>query len=270
MTAGNRLPKPTATALTDTHAHLELEPLFKDAAQVVERAKSAGVQTIITVGIDLEDARLALDVAERFPDVFACVGFHPHNARSVGRSGIAEMEQLARHPKVVGYGEIGLDFFRNRSPHPVQKSVFFDQLFVAKSLGKPVVIHLRNAYKKGLEMLEKAAPFPEGGAIHCFSGDENDARRALNLGFYISIPGTITYKKNDKLRSIVRTLPEDRILLETDCPFLSPEPLKGKTNEPAHMIYTAMAVAECRGVTIDAIAESTTTNAARLFKLPHS
>jgi len=269
MTAGTRLSRTSGTVLVDTHAHLELEPLLSDAAQVVERAGFAGVETIITVGIDLEDANLALAVADQFPNVFACVGFHPHNARAVGKAGLAEMEHLAKHPKVVGYGEIGLDFFRNRSPHPVQKAVFFDQLFLAKSLEKPVVIHLRNAYAEGLEMLEKAAPFPAGGVIHCFSGDEQDAERALRLGFHISIPGTVTYKKNDGLRAIVRALPEERILLETDCPFLAPEPMRGKTNEPAHMIHTAMAVARIRSVTVEAIAQSTTTNAIRVFKLPH-
>jgi TatD DNase family protein len=265
MTAKTSGRKPV---LVDSHAHLELEPLFDDASRIVERATTAGVSTIITVGIDLEDATRALEVADRFPNVFACIGFHPHNARAVGKNSLSEMEQLTRHPKVVGYGEIGLDFFRNRSPHPVQKAVFFDQLFLAKSLGRPVVIHLRNAYQEGLEMLEKAAPFPDGGVIHCFSGDEKDAERALRLGFYISIPGTVTYKKNDKLRNVLRTLPEDRIILETDCPFLSPEPLRGKTNEPANLVHTAQAVAEVRGVTYAAAAHLTTTNARRLFRLP--
>ena len=153
------------------------------------------------------------------------------------------MEVLARHPKVVGYGEIGLDFFRNLSPHDTQIGVFRDQLTLAKRLEKPVVIHLRDAYSRGLDMLEDAAPFPHGGVIHCFSGNEDDAKRALRLGFYISIPGTVTYKKNGKLRDIVKELPPDRILLETDCPFLSPEPLRGRDNEPANIVHTARKVA---------------------------
>jgi len=245
-----------------------LEPLVHDTNAVVERASEAGVAAIITVGIDLQDVERALEIAELFPSVFASVGFHPHHAKDAGELGLYEMEESAKHPKVVAYGEIGLDFFRNYSPHSVQKAVFFEQLYLAKSLGKPVVIHLRNAYDEGLDMLEKAAPFPAGGVIHCFSGNERDAERALNLGFHISVPGTITYKKNEKFRSIVSGLPADRILLETDCPFLSPEPRRGKTNEPANMIYTAKTVAQVRNVSLEEIARTTTANAVRLFKLP--
>ncbi|MFH1118102.1 MAG: TatD family hydrolase [Pseudomonadota bacterium] len=252
----------------DSHAHLELDPLSRDPEAVVARAVAAGVGAMVTIGIDLADARNALDIADRIDCVYAGVGFHPHNAKDVGDDGLVKMEHLARHPKVVGYGEIGLDFFRNRSPRDSQIRVFQDQLHLAKRLGKPVVIHLRDAYREGLDMLERSAPFPERGVIHCFSGDENDAKRALDLGFFISIPGTVTYKKNTKLRDIVGHLPEDRILLETDCPFLAPEPLRGKDNEPAYMVHTATKVAEVRGVSLEAIARVTTANAVRLFGLP--
>lgn len=254
--------------LVDSHAHLELDPLYKQAAEVVKRASDAGVAYIVTVGIDLEDIRRALEIADSFPQVFASVGFHPHNAKDVRMHDLSEVEEAANHPKVVAYGEIGLDFFRNLSPKDRQVSVFSDQLSLAKRLGKPVVIHLRNAYKEGLEMLEKAAPFPAGGLIHCFSGDQQDARRALDLGFHISIPGTVTYKKNDVLRSIVRDLPEHSILLETDCPFLAPEPLRGKDNEPAYIVHTAKRVAEVREVSLGHIAKVTTENAKRLFNIP--
>jgi len=254
--------------LIDSHAHLELEPLADNPAAVVERASAAGVVAIVTVGIDLEDAKHALDIAEHFDQVFACVGFHPHNAKDVGDEGLARMEELARQPKVVGYGEVGLDFFRNRSPRERQLAVFGDQLSLAKSLGKPVVVHLRDAYPEGLAMLEKAAPFASGGVIHCFSGNLDDAKRALDLGFHISIPGTVTYKKNEGLRFIVAQLPSDRLLLETDCPFLSPEPLRGKDNEPAFIIHTARKVAEVRSVSVEEICRTTTANAVHLFNLP--
>ncbi len=252
----------------DSHAHLELEPLFTNCAAVVERATLAGVAFIVTVGIDLEDVERALLVADRFPGVYACVGFHPHNAKDVSGNSLSRMEQYATHSKVVGYGEIGLDFFRNHSPRDIQISVFEDQLALAKIIEKPVVIHLRDAYDEGLDMIEKASPFPAGGIIHCFSGNEKDAQRALDLGFHISVPGTITYKKNDMFRSIVKNIPEERILLETDCPFLSPEPLRGKDNEPAHIVHTAKKVAEVRGVSYEDICRATSLNAARLFKLP--
>ena len=257
-------------ALIDSHAHLELEPLVQDPEAVMERAAAAGLVAVITVGIDLGHAEQSLRIAEHCEGVFACVGFHPHNAGDVGDTGLSKMQLLAAHTKVVGYGEIGLDFFRNWSPRESQVRVFADQLSIAKSLAKPVIIHLRDAYREGLDMLEKAAPFPAGGVIHCFSGGLDDAERALNLGFHISIPGTVTYKKNEQLREIVGKLPEDRLLLETDCPFLSPEPLRGKDNEPANIVLTAKKVAEVRGASLELIAHKTTENAIRLFRLPLS
>ncbi|HMK34467.1 MAG TPA: TatD family hydrolase [Desulfomonilaceae bacterium] len=254
--------------LVDSHAHLELDPLYTQATAVVQRAFDAGVKYIVTVGIDIPDIRRALEIADRFPRVFASVGIHPHNAKDVGEHGWEQIEKAAQHAKVVAYGEIGLDFFRNLSPRDVQIRVFSYQLSLAKKLKKPVVIHLRDAYEQGLELLETAAPFYDGGVIHCFSGNELDAQRALDLGFHISVPGTVTYKKNELLRSIVAGLPEERILLETDCPFLAPEPLRGKDNEPAYMIHTAKKVAEVRNTSVEHIARITTENAKRLFKLP--
>jgi TatD DNase family protein len=254
--------------LIDSHAHLELEPLSNDPSAVVERARAAGVVAVVTVGIDTKDAQNALRIAEEFEDVFASVGFHPHNAKDVENLDLSDMEHLAEHPKVVAYGEIGLDYFRNHSPQTVQISVFQEQLQLAKRLGKPVVIHLRDAYDDGLHMIEQAGPFPEGGVIHCFSGNREQAERALGLGFHISVPGTVTYKKNDELRSIVADLPEDRILLETDCPFLAPEPKRGKVNEPALITHTAQTVAQVRGVPVEQIAYTTTCNAVKFFKLP--
>jgi len=254
----------------DTHAHLELEPLVLDPGGVVDRAGAAGVAAIICVGIDLDDAAEALRIVERFDNVYGAVGFHPHNAKDVTDSSLENMAELAEHPGVVAYGEIGLDFFRNLSPQGRQKAAFSEQLALAKDLHKPVVIHLRNAYMEGLDMLEQFAPFPAGGVIHCFSGNRKDAERALDLGFYISIPGPITYKKNQGLRSIVSGLPMDRILLETDCPFLAPEPFRGKNNEPALIGHTATKVAEVRGMSLKEVARITTANAIRLFGLPLS
>jgi len=255
-------------SLIDSHAHLELEPLVQDSVGVLERATEAGIIAIVTVGTNIPDAEKALEIADRFDKVFVSIGVHPHNAKEVHEGTFTIMEELSKHPKVVAYGEIGLDFFRNRSPQSVQVSVFADQLELAKKLTKPVVIHLRNAYEQGMEMLEKAAPFDAGGVIHCFSGDQKDADRALEMGFYISSPGTVTYKKNDKLRTILSTVPENRILLETDAPFLTPEPLRGKGNEPAFIVHTARKVAEIRNVSIEEISRVTTANAIRLFRLP--
>ncbi|MGB9618365.1 MAG: TatD family hydrolase [Desulfomonilaceae bacterium] len=254
--------------LIDTHAHLQLDPLVRDPAGVVARAQSQGVKWIISVGIELEDSRNMLRIVEQFAHVYACLGFHPHNAVNASDRSLVEMRKLAQHPKVVGYGEIGLDFYRNISPREKQVTAFRDQIALAKDLGLPLVIHLRNAYEEGLSILEEFAPFPRGGVIHCFSGSFQDARRALDLGFHISIPGTITYKKNEAFRDIVKQTPRDRILLETDCPFLAPEPLRGRDNEPAYLIYTARKVAELWDVDMDAAAQITTQNAFSLFGMP--
>jgi TatD DNase family protein len=258
-------PIPTP-GLVDTHAHLGLDKLYGDAAGAVQRAEAAGVGTIITIGIDLDQAVRALEIADRFPRVWAAVGFHPHNAKDADDRTLCEMERLAGHQRVVGYGEIGLDFHWDLSPRDVQRVVYRDQIELAKKLDKPVIIHLREAYDEGLGMLEAAAPFPRGGVIHCFSGNEDDARRALDLGFCLSFPGTLTFKNNDWLRSIVASLPEDRILLETDCPFLAPVPLRGKTNEPAFMVHTAKMLADIRwSADLAQTAAVTTANASRLF-----
>jgi TatD DNase family protein len=255
-------------ALVDTHAHLSMSPLYEQVGAVINRAADSGVTQIITVGIDGPDAARAVELTRRFENVFACVGFHPHNAAEVGDKDLAEMEKLAADPKVRGYGEVGLDFFRDWSPRDRQIAIFKEQIALAQRLGKPIVIHLRSAYTMGLDMLESAAPFAHAGVIHCFSGVREDAERAFALGFFISIPGPITYKKNELLRDIVRDAPEDRLLLETDCPFLSPEPLRGKDNEPANVRYTAQKVAEVRGVSFEDIARITTANARRVFGLP--
>ncbi len=254
-------------SLIDTHAHLQMEPLVQDPYGVISRASSVGVNWIVSVGIDLEDARNMLNIIEKFEQTYACIGYHPHNASLVSDNTLNEMRKLAKHPKIVGYGEIGLDFFRNFSPRDKQLTAFQDQLLVAKDLELPVVIHLRDAYEEGLAILEEFGPFPKGGVIHCFSGSKEDALRTLQLGFYISVPGTITYRKNGMFREIVRELPLQRILLETDCPFLAPEPLRGKHNEPSHLIYTAIKVAELHGADLNTIAEITTRNAFNLFGL---
>jgi TatD DNase family protein len=251
--------------LVDTHAHLELDPLAQDSANVVERASRAGVRAIICVGIDLEDAQIAIGIAEQCPGVFTAMGFHPHNADSVDDNKMATMGELAKGTKNVGYGEIGLDFFRNRSTRERQIEVFKDQLSLAKDLSKPVIIHLRDAYEEGLDILEAAAPFNAGGVIHCFSGNRGHAQRALGIGLYISIPGPVTYKKNDELRAIVSEIPDDKLLLETDCPFLAPEPFRGKVNEPALVVHTAQKIGEIKGKSLRAIAEETTANALALF-----
>ncbi len=255
--------------LIDTHAHLDMDPLGSAIVSVLDRAVANGVGRIVTVGIDNDSAVKANVIAEEFEMVFSCLGIHPHNAANIDDADLENMEKLASHKKNVAYGEIGLDFFRDWSPRSDQIRIFQEQIAIAKRLNKPVVIHLRSAYEMGLDMLERNAPFADSGVIHCFSGTYEDAIRAVELGFYLSIPGTITYKKNEQLRSIVSRLPEDRIILETDCPFLAPEPKRGRDNEPSFILYTAQKVADVRGVSLPRLAEITTQNASRVFRFPN-
>lgn len=256
------------SGLVDSHAHLGLDRLYGDIDNMLQRAADAGVSGIVTIGIDLVQARRAVDIADRFANVRAAVGFHPHNASQADDESLAEMEGLARHPRVAGYGEIGLDFHYDYSPRDVQRDVYGRQIELGKALDLPLIIHLREAYDEGLRLLEEAAPFPAGGVIHCFSGTGDDARRALAIGFCLSFPGTLTFKNADWLRAIAASLPEDRILLETDCPFLAPVPLRGRTNEPSFIVHTARTLADLRWAgDLERTAAVTTANAARLFRL---
>jgi len=256
------------SGLVDSHAHLGLDRLYGDIDEVLRRAADAGVSGMVTIGIDLAQAQRAVAIAERYPHVRAAVGFHPHNASQADDDSLAEMERLARRPRVVGYGEIGLDFHYDYSPRDVQRAVYRRQIELGKALGLPLIIHLREAYDEGLRLLEEAAPFPAAGVIHCFSGTEDDARRALDIGFCLSFPGTLTFKNADGLRTIAASLPGDRILLETDCPFLAPVPLRGRTNEPSFMVHTAQTLADLRwDGDLERTTAATTANAARLFCL---
>ena len=250
--------------LIDSHAHLELEEFDHDRDEVIDRADNAGVKAIVCVGIDLADSKKAVALAQRCSMIYATVGVHPHDADSITPETYEELRRLALQEKVVAYGEIGLDFFRNRSPQKVQVERFSEQLDLCVELGLPVVIHDREAHKETLEML-KSKKGKLIGVIHCFSGDYKMARQCLDLGFYISIPGTVTFKKSDVLREVVRKVPMERLLVETDAPFLAPEPKRGKRNEPAFVFHTAVRVAEIRGMHYEELAEQTTKNARELF-----
>lgn len=250
--------------LIDSHAHLELEEFDKDRDEVIERAKEAGVGAIVAVGIDLADSKKAVALARRYPMVYATVGVHPHDAAAVNPETYEELRALADEDKVVAYGEIGLDFFRNRSPREVQIRRFGEQLDLSVELGLPVIIHDRDAHAETVEML-KAHKGKLRGVVHCFSGDYEMARQCIDLGYYISIPGTITYKKSDVLRHVVQNVPLERLLVETDAPFLAPEPKRGKRNEPAFVFHTARRVAEIRGTLYEVVANTTAQNARELF-----
>ena len=276
-------------SLFDTHAHLHDPWIGSDLPDVLERARDAGVERIVTIGCSLKDSRNALAVAKRYANVWATIGLHPHDARDWDAEHESEFRRLASSSRVVAIGEIGLDFYRNLSPQPDQYRAFKAQLALADELGLPVVIHSRDAHEETYKLLadwvrSNSPPAPRGemsrsdrggsthrrdhpiGVIHCFSGDADLALRYHELGFLISFAGPVTYPKNDDLREAAAALPLEAIVVETDCPYLSPQPRRGKRNEPANIRHTAERIAEVRGESVDAIGEQTNTNALRLFR----
>jgi TatD DNase family protein len=253
--------------LVDSHAHLEMPQFEEDLPQVLQRARDWGIRAIVTCGTHLQDSRRAVDLAAEHPEVFASVGIHPHEANTFSPDTLASLKDLALHPKVVAIGEMGLDFYRELSPRKVQIEAFRAQIRLAKEMGKPVIVHAREAQSTVLKILEEEGGGEVRGVLHCFSGNTAMATKCLDMGLFISIPGVITFKNSAQLRNVVLHVPLDRLLLETDSPFLAPIPFRGKRNEPAFLRYTAQKVAKVLKVTVEEVAEKTTRNAMSLFGL---
>jgi TatD DNase family protein len=240
-----------------------------DLEEVVQRAKFSGVEYIFTVGTERKDWRQALDIAHSYPFIFAILGVHPHNAREIEDQDYSVLTDLCRDEKVKALGEIGLDFYRNLSPRDVQMLRFREQIGLARDLRLPIVIHDREAHQETLEILKSEKAETLGGIIHCFSGDNRMAKECIDMGFYISIPGSVTFKNAERFQEIVRELPLDHLLVETDAPFLAPVPFRGKRNEPSYVRYTAQKIAEIKKISLEEVAEATTRNALRAFRLGH-
>jgi len=252
--------------LIDTHAHLDLDDFDGDRDAVIARARAAGVERIITIGIGLEECRRAIEIACAHSFIHAAIGMHPHNASMLDLAALDFLEQHARDTRVVALGEIGLDFYRNRSPRSDQVRAFRAQLDLASALKLPVVIHDRDAHDETLQILREEKP-PCGGVLHCFSGNAAMARSCIDLGFLISIPGTVTFKNAANLHAVVVDTGLEHLLIETDCPFLTPEPHRGKRNEPAFVRFVAEKIAQLKNSTVDEVAARTSANACRLFGL---
>ena len=252
--------------LIDTHAHLDLPEFKPDLEAVIDRARAAGVERIITIGIGLKECRRALEIARAHSFIHAAIGIHPHNASGLDLAALDFLEKHAHDTRVVALGEMGLDFFRNRSPREDQVRAFRAQLDLAESLKLPVVIHDRDAHAETLQILREEKP-TFGGVLHCFSGDVAMARDCIDLGFLISIPGTVTFKNAATLHAVVRAVGLEHLLLETDCPFLTPEPYRGKRNEPAYVRFVAEKVAELKKTSVEDVIKRTGENACRLFNL---
>ena len=255
--------------IVDSHCHLDFEDFREDLPAVLERARAAGIVAMVCVGSggDLATAERAADLATRERDVFAAVGIHPHDAGKIVPEFWPVLEKLAQAPRVVGIGETGLDYYYDHSPRQVQREVFTRFLALATSAKRPVICHVRDAHDDAIELL-RTGPIPEaGGVLHCFSGNVEQARSYLDMGLYLSFSGVITFKKAEDLRKAAAFAPAERILVETDAPYLAPVPHRGRRNEPAFVLKTLEAVAQIRGISPEQAAETTTANALRLFDL---
>ena len=255
--------------LIDSHCHLDMESYTEDLESILHAALNNGIASIITIGIDISSSRKAVELAATHDMIHATVGIHPHDSQNIGEAEYLQLEELMEKEQehIVGYGEIGLDYVKNYAPQKTQLKVFREQLELAKEFDLPVVIHDREAHEDTLTILKEAGPFKRGGIMHCFSGDMNYADKVLDLGFHISIPGIVTFKNAHDLKQVAAEAPLERLLLETDGPFLAPTPYRGKRNEPLFMLYTAEEVAHLRGISLDELADATTANCRELFSL---
>lgn len=257
--------------MIDSHCHLDDPRYASDLQQVLERARAAGLRGMVSIGCDMATSEAAVAVAGQEPDVWATVGFHPHDSKDLSPHEMDRLRDLARNPRVRAIGEIGLDYHYDHSPRDIQRARFADQLELARQSGLPVVVHSRSAFDDTFSILGEAALPPVmkyAGVLHCFSGGIEEARRALDLGFAISVAGPVTYPASAALRDAVRYIPLDALLVETDAPYLAPQAFRGKRNEPAFVTATVSYIAELRGTTPDLVGSMTAANAAALFGLP--
>jgi TatD DNase family protein len=254
--------------LIDTHCHLD-DPKFdedREAVMARARARDVGVKRFVTIGCDVALSKRARDLAQLYDDVYFSAGIHPHEAAKVDDDYIAQLEELARHAKCVAIGECGLDYYYNHSPRDMQRRVFIEQIELAKRAGKALVIHVRDAWDECIQILNDQKP--DRTIIHCFTGDERHAREFMDLGCYISISGIVTFKTPGALPDVVRKAPIDRLLVETDSPYLAPMPHRGKRNEPSYVRIVAEKLAEIRGISVEELIEQTGENAVRVFGVP--
>ncbi len=257
--------------LIDSHAHVHFPHFDDDREAVIERAQEAGLSAILEVGTSLPSSQAAVALAEQYDFVYAAVGVHPHDAKTVKPAVLDRLRRLARHPKVVAVGEIGLDYYRDYSPRPVQRRVFADQLALAGELELPVVIHSREAHDDVMAALrewtgssgERAEE--RVGVLHSYSAGPERLEEVLELGFFVGLSGPVTFPRAERLRAVAATVPLEWLVVETDCPYLTPEPHRGQRNEPAYVQYVVAAVARARGTAVETVAQATADNARRLF-----
>ncbi|HXY23569.1 MAG TPA: TatD family hydrolase [Candidatus Acidoferrum sp.] len=256
--------------LIDSHAHIDFPQFAEDREAMLDRARAAGVATLLAIGTGPGPEKLdsAIPFAEQHDWIFATVGIHPHEAKEVTQPHLDEMARLANHPKVIAWGEIGLDYYYDHSPREAQQKVFREQMALARQAELPIIIHCRDAWTDCLNMLEQYwKPTGLGGILHCFSSTLEDAQRGIEMGFLISFAGNSTYPKAQNLRDVAKALPLEKLLIETDSPYLAPQPFRGKRNEPAYVAEVARTLASVRNLSPDELAAATAENFRRLFRL---
>lgn len=253
--------------LVDSHAHIDDERFDADREEVVARASAAGVSLIVNVGADMASSARSVALAGKYPGIYAAVGMHPHDSKDMQEEDYVQLERWTEHPKVVAIGEIGLDYHYDLSPRPMQKEVFLRQLELARRTDKPFIIHEREAHADMLAMIQSVARGMKG-VFHCFSGSVETAREYLKMGFYISVAGPVTFPKSGKTKEVAKNVPLDRLLVETDSPYLTPHPFRGRRNEPANVRLVAGEIANLRNISMEELEAATTANVRRLFDIP--
>lgn len=253
--------------LIDSHAHLDNDKFNEDREAVLARC-SAELDAVINVGYDLGSSQRSIKLAEQYPFIYAAVGVHPHDAKEAPENYLELLREMAQHPKVIAIGEIGLDYYYDLSPRDTQQRLFREQIELAKELGMPFIIHNRDAHGDIMETLKALAPFPDGGVMHCFSASWEVAQECLKMGLYISLAGPVTFANAGKLTNIAQKVPLERLLVETDCPYLTPVPHRGKRNEPAYVRHVVNHISKIRQMEPEKLADITAANTIRLFRLP--
>jgi TatD DNase family protein len=251
--------------LFDTHAHLNAIQYNDDLQEVINRALEEGVSNIVVVGFDRPTISRAIELVEQYPFIYAAVGWHPVDAIDMTEEDLQMIEQLAAHPKVVALGEMGLDYYWDKSPKEVQKEVFRKQIALAKKVKLPIIIHNREATADIIEILKEENAAEVGGVMHCFTGSVEVAKQCIDMNFYISFGGPVTFKNAKKPKEVAKEIPLEHLLIETDCPYLTPHPFRGKRNEPSYVKYVAEAIAELKGISFEEVAQKTSDNAKKLF-----
>ena len=249
----------------DSHAHLEYPNYEADFSDVLARAKAAQVELILNIGTTLDHCKKGIELSQKYPHIFSSVGIHPHDANKVPADYIDQLKEFSKNPKVKAIGEIGLDYYYEHSPREIQLQRFEEQVRLAQELALPMSIHCRQAFQDCFDILNKVSYFK--GVFHCFTGTPEEAKKGLDLGFYISFSGIVTFKKSTALQDVVKHVPLEKMLIETDAPFLAPEPHRGKRNEPAFVVLTAQKIADLKAASLETIAQHTTHNTKTLFQL---